>query len=969
MYGRSVEIGEGMNRKHLLAAAVLLCGTGLVTACNGQTAVDGNSEVISSVDVSQEEAQDVSHAVSQEVSQADSESGAVNTDSDVKDGKDDDKQQEGKVNYSLLFNEIKRTEAYKGMKYANPLITQEFGADPYAMVYDDTVYIYMTQDVFEKSSDGTIKDNSYSKIKSIRVISSKDMVNWTDHGEIHVADGIVGAKWAKNSWAPAVAWKNIDGQDKFFLYFADGGGGIGVLEADSPTGPFKDPLGHGLITRNTPNCADVLWLFDPAVLVDDDGKAYIYFGGGVPSDKISHPMTARCVELGDDMISIKGEPVTIDAPYLFEDSGIHKYNDKYYYTYCSNWQVDEAGTAEYGFHNAEIVSMESDSPLGPFTFKEVILENPGKLVGLYGNNHHCVFSFKNDWYITYHTRELEKQMGVEKGYRCTFIDKFDMGEDGTIGRIKQTYNGCGQVGTLNPYETVAACTFSHEAGIEVVPADRLSKTYGSGKMALGGIDSGDYIKLTGVDFSHKEPESFVFSAKKTAELDENCVIELRLDSTKGDVLGYIPVGQLLNDAASLDDEFVELTAPIDKKVSGVHNLYMTFSGSGYELLEWRFEGVENNWYDKLCENALISTGNNGRLERALAKLEAGENVNIAFLGGSITEGASASKQSECYVEQTVSNLKAMYPDADINYVNAGVSGTPSALGIMRYQRDIVGTFDDTPDILFIEFAVNDYQECTDGRAMESLIRQALEADEKTAVCLLYSVSKSKWNVQDVSVPMGELYGLPMVSLKDGTKEAFESGALTDEEYFTDDYHPTTYGHTIMADCIKYMFTEAAKKEVPAEASSIPDKMVKGADFDGNRLVTSKDSADAKIVCGGFDGKDSEVHGAKFIGGAVFPDNWMHTAQSGDAPFVMTVDCRNLLINYKQSKSKNAGTVVINVDGEDVMEIDCYKDGAWNQSIVELVIDEKDSSTHTVSIRMKDGDEDKEFTILALSYTK
>lgn len=101
------------------------------------------------------------------------------------------------MNYSLLFNEIKRTEAYKGMKYANPLITQEFGADPYAMVYDDTVYIYMTQDVFEKSSDGTIKDNSYSKIKSIRVISSKDMVNWTDHGEIYVADGIVGAKWAK----------------------------------------------------------------------------------------------------------------------------------------------------------------------------------------------------------------------------------------------------------------------------------------------------------------------------------------------------------------------------------------------------------------------------------------------------------------------------------------------------------------------------------------------------------------------------------------------------------------------------------------------------------------------------------------------------------------------------------------------------------------------------------------------------
>ena len=78
------------------------------------------------------------------------------------------------------------------------------------------------------------------------------------------------------------------------------------------------------------------------------------------------------------------------------------------------------GTAEYGFHNAEIVSMVSDSPMGPFEFKEVILENPGKYCGLYGNNHHCVFTFNNRWYITYHTRLLEKNMGIDKyeGYHA-----------------------------------------------------------------------------------------------------------------------------------------------------------------------------------------------------------------------------------------------------------------------------------------------------------------------------------------------------------------------------------------------------------------------------------------------------------------------------------------------------------------------------------------------------------------------
>ena len=203
--------------------------------------------------------------------------------------------------------------SYKGMTANNPLLANSFACDPTAIEYNGRVYVYMSNDTQEHYGQGDDGENGYGYITSMHVISSADMVNWTDHGEIYVADGIVGAKWAKNSWAPAVAWKNIDGQDKFFLYFADGGGGIGVLEADSPTGPFKDPLGHGLITRNTPNCADVLWLFDPAVLVDDDGKAYIYFGGGVPSDKISHPMTARCVELGDDMISIKGEPVTIQS--------------------------------------------------------------------------------------------------------------------------------------------------------------------------------------------------------------------------------------------------------------------------------------------------------------------------------------------------------------------------------------------------------------------------------------------------------------------------------------------------------------------------------------------------------------------------------------------------------------------------------------------------------------------------------
>ena len=492
-------------------------------------------------------------------------------------------------NYASQFHGIKGKGSDKGLTYNNPLITQEYGADPYAMVYENTLYIYMTQDAYERDGAGNIKENSYATIKSIRVISTKDGVNWTDHGAINVAGSAGAAKWARNSWAPAVAWKHINGKNWFFLYFADSGGGIGVLKAESPIGPFKDPLGHGLITKSTKNCKDVLWLFDPAVLVDDNGRAYIYFGGGVPQDKIAHPKTARVAELSADMIGLKSDPVIIDAPYLFEDSGIHKVGNKYYYTYCTNWQVDEGGAKKYGFTKAQIVSMESNSPMGPFVLKETILENPGKMFGLYGNNHHCVFQWRNQWYITYHTRVLEQTRGIEKGYRCTFINSFTMGRNGTIGMIRQNKEGIQQLSTLDPYTKVNACTFSHQAGLAVAASDSISAHYGTGNMVLTGIDTGDFCRITGADFKWWGPSAITMTVRKIGKVDEKCAIELRLDVLNGQVIGYIPVGKLINQRQN-GGEFAPITAQIKEKIYGKHDFYMNFSGSNYEILDWKFEG-------------------------------------------------------------------------------------------------------------------------------------------------------------------------------------------------------------------------------------------------------------------------------------------------------------------------------------------------------------------------------------------
>ncbi|MCR5727757.1 MAG: hypothetical protein K6G24_09860, partial [Lachnospiraceae bacterium] len=124
--------------------------------------------------------------------------------------------EEETMDYEAIFKEIKLSKTYKGFMNNNPIIEQHYGADPFALVYDDTVYFYMTADAYEYDEKGEIKENSYSKIRSLYVVSTKDMINFTDHGEITIAGAGGATKWAHNSWAPAAAWKMVDGKPKFF---------------------------------------------------------------------------------------------------------------------------------------------------------------------------------------------------------------------------------------------------------------------------------------------------------------------------------------------------------------------------------------------------------------------------------------------------------------------------------------------------------------------------------------------------------------------------------------------------------------------------------------------------------------------------------------------------------------------------------------------------------------------------------
>ena len=476
---------------------------------------------------------------------------------------------------AFVKKEEEPVTVYKTPAEHNPVMVQRFGADPWAMVYKGRVYLYMTGDEPIMGEGNVLKSNDYSNITTLRVLSSADLVNWEDHGSVRAAGASGAAKWAGNSWAPCAAWKNIDGQDKFFLYFANSGGGIGVLTADSPTGPFTDPIGKPLVSRNTPTCDSVIWLFDPAVLVDEDGSAYLYFGGGIPDGKADDPGTARVVRLNDDMISLDGDPLPINPPWLFEDSGINRFGDKYVYSYCTNFNVP-AGGSKQGFGSGEIVYMVSDTPMGPFTFAGSVLKNPGVFFGIGGNNHHCMFSFCGQWYITYHAATLDRKKGWNAGYRSTFVDRLELNQSGLPAPSKGTTAGVKQLQDFNPYAATPASTAVTMAGATTELANAEDTKAGTGRMKVVSTTSGGWVAVAGAGFGTDGASS----VRAIVRSEIPAKLEVLVDDPDGKPSAVLDI--------PVTEEDIELKASLNDLLTGCHDLYFRFTESGCSLLEWQF---------------------------------------------------------------------------------------------------------------------------------------------------------------------------------------------------------------------------------------------------------------------------------------------------------------------------------------------------------------------------------------------
>ena len=409
-----------------------------------------------------------------------------------------------------------------------------------------------------------------------------------------------------------------------------------------------------------------------------------------------------------------------------------------------------------------------------------------------------------------------------------------------------------------------------------------------------------------------------------------------------------------------------------------------YLNDGYEVPEVVVEtpvDFSTKEYREMIANSLMSKGNNKRIKAAIEKAERGEDITIAYIGGSITQGAGSKPiNTGSYAYKSYLKIKEMFGKdggENIHFIKAGVGGTPSELGMIRYERDILRDGTVKPDIVIVEFAVNDADDETKGNCYESLCLKILSAENKPAVILLFSVFINDWNLQDRLSPIGRHYNLPMVSVKDAVVEQFKltkkkGNIISKRQYFYDIYHPTNDGHIVMADCISNLFYEIKNSAVDTEDITIDKQPVIGDSFTQIHLIDKKDNVEvASISEGGFTEMDKELQMVEIddnpFASPQFPNNWMHSAASGNESFKLKIKSKSLVMIFKDSGSNEFGKADVYVDGKLLSTLDPHINN-WIHCNPVILYNEQEPKEHQVEIKMSSGDEDKCFTILGFGYT-
>lgn len=354
---------------------------------------------------------------------------------------------------------------------------------------------------------------------------------------------------------------------------------------------------------------------------------------------------------------------------------------------------------------------------------------------------------------------------------------------------------------------------------------------------------------------------------------------------------------------------------------------------------------------KFYSDAIYQIGNTARITEKIKKAQNGEDVTLAYIGGSITEGG---RTDTCYVSRSYKYFADTFGTGNnVSLINAGLSGTSSVVGLMRAQNDILNA---NPDVIFIEFSVNDHPEEIYKKGYESLVKKCLSQPNDPAVILIINRAKGGYSMQEQMAAIGENYGLPIISMDNALTNAFNSGLLTKDDYYTDEYHPHENGNALISDSIAYFYRQALKTVNKSDSYTIPSKTVYGTEYSTGSIVPLSELKD--FNAGSFVQTNS--------GYATLPYTLKHNAGGGNVPVTFTAQGKGVFIVYSAKDDTSFGSVNVTVNGK-TSAISGNKLYAWGGPEADAAYMQADTGVLNVSINVENAN--TEFTIWGIGIVK
>ena len=416
----------------------------------------------------------------------------------------------------------------------NPIIMDQFNADPTARVFEGRIYLYPSHDIPVPPGSGARP--AWFCMEDYHVFSSENLVDWTDHGVICDQTNV---PWLNRKgydmWAPDCVFKG----GTYYFYFPVGGR-IGVATSDKPYGPWK------VLDKPVTGAGGI----DPCVLQDDDGSAYLFTGGGgLQMGKLKDNM----IETEARMQRVTGLPTPglIEGPFAFKRNGV------YYLTYPHAVTINghEAERLEYS---------TSTNAMGPFTWAGIITDQNES--GCW-TEHHSIVEYKGQWYLFYHDKQLSPNFDKNRSVR---IDHLSFNDDGTIKKVIPTLRGVGIVDAKSNIQIDRYSDIS-KAGTSASFINT-NNTFEGWKISLNGKDA--WVKFDQVDFGTGGLKLVNVRSKSAT----GGVVEIRADKVDGPVLAKVEIGK------STDWQMVQ--AHVTGALSGIHDLVVTHTGDDNVDVDW-----------------------------------------------------------------------------------------------------------------------------------------------------------------------------------------------------------------------------------------------------------------------------------------------------------------------------------------------------------------------------------------------